>query len=106
MGVSFPSPAEAAARTQIGLDRFMWGGDYPHDESTYPNTTEGLRRAFAGTDPVELQQLLAGNAARLYGFDLGVLRTYADRCGPTVDELNVPYQGVPEGNRSPAFVRP
>jgi predicted TIM-barrel fold metal-dependent hydrolase len=106
VGVSFPSPVEAATRFAIGVDRFMWGADYPHDEGTYPNTREGLRRAFAGTDPVELQQLLAGNASELYGFDLDVLQTYADRCGPTIEELDVPYEGVPDGNRSPAFVRP
>jgi hypothetical protein len=106
VGVSFPSPVEAATRFAIGVDRFMWGADYPHDEGTYPNTREGLRRAFAGTDRVELQQLLAGNAAKLYGFDLDVLQTYADHCGPTIEELDVPYEGVPDGNRSPAFVRP
>ena len=105
VGVSFPSPAEAMTRHVIGADRFMWGSDYPHDESTYPNTREGLRRAFAGTDPVELQQLLAGNAATVYGFDLDVLAPLAARCGPTVEELAVPYEGVPEENRSPAFVK-
>jgi hypothetical protein len=84
----------------------MWGSDYPHDESTFPHTREGLRRAFAGTDPAELQQLLAGNVAALYGFDIQRLRPLADRVGPTPEELNEPFEGVPEGNRSPAFARP
>jgi predicted TIM-barrel fold metal-dependent hydrolase len=105
VGVSFPSPAEAMTRHVIGADRFMWGSDYPHDESTYPNTREGLRRAFAGTDPVELQQLLAGNAATVYGFDLEALAPIAARCGPTVEELAVPFDGIPGDNRSPAFVK-
>ena len=47
---------------------------------------------------------IAGFAA-VYGFDLAALRPYADRCGPTVAELAVPYEGVPEENRSPAFVK-
>jgi predicted TIM-barrel fold metal-dependent hydrolase len=106
VGVSFPSPVEAATRYEIGVDRFMWGADYPHDESTFPNTREGLRRAFWAADPRELQQLLAGNAAALYGFDLEALAPLAAVCGPTVEELSRPYDGVPEGNRSPAFVRP
>jgi predicted TIM-barrel fold metal-dependent hydrolase len=106
VGVSFPSPAEAAVRHSIGVDRFMWGSDYPHDESTYPNTREGLRRAFAGTDPGELRQVLGANAAGVYGFDLGRLDEYAAAVGPTVAELSEPYSGIPEGNRSPAFVRP
>jgi predicted TIM-barrel fold metal-dependent hydrolase len=105
VGVSFPSPVEAATRHQIGVDRFLWGSDYPHDESTYPNTREGLRRAFAGTDPTELQRVLAGNAADVYRFDLDALRPHADRVGPTFAELDEPFDGVPEGNRSPAFTR-
>jgi predicted TIM-barrel fold metal-dependent hydrolase len=105
VGVSFPSPLEASARHDIGVDRFMWGSDYPHDESTYPDTREGLRRSFAGTPRDELQQVLAGNAAALYGFDLERLRPIAERVGPTYEELSVPYEGRPEGNRSPAFFR-
>jgi len=105
VGVSFPSPGEAASREDIGVDRFMWGSDYPHDESTYPDTREGLRRSFSGTPKDELQQVLAGNAAALYGFDLERLGPIAERVGPTYEELSVPYEGRPEGNRSPAFYR-
>jgi predicted TIM-barrel fold metal-dependent hydrolase len=105
LGVSFPSPTEAAARHDLGVDRFMWGSDYPHDESSFPNTREALRRAFAGTGKDELQQVVGGNVAALYGFDLEVLRPHAERVGPTYEELSVPYSGRPEGNRSPAFSR-
>jgi predicted TIM-barrel fold metal-dependent hydrolase len=105
VGVSFPSPVEAAARFDMPPDRFMWGSDYPHDESTYPDTREGLRRAFVGAPAEELRRVLGGNAAALYGFDMDRLRPIADRVGPTIGELAVPYEGVPEGNRSPAFTR-
>jgi predicted TIM-barrel fold metal-dependent hydrolase len=105
VGCSFPSPSEVAVRHAIGDDRFMWGSDYPHDESTFPNTREGLRRAFHGIEPTEIQRLVAGNVAALYGFDLDALAPYAAACGPTVEELAEPYEGIPEGNRSPAFVR-
>ena len=50
MGVSQPGPADVAARTSIGLDRFMWGSDYPHDEGTYPFTREHLRQVFHDVD--------------------------------------------------------
>jgi predicted TIM-barrel fold metal-dependent hydrolase len=105
VGVSFPSPGEADVRHAIGVDRFLWGSDYPHDESTYPHTREGLRRAFAGTPVDELRRVLGANAAGVYGFDLDALAPIAQRVGPTVDELMEPYEGIPEGNRSPAFTR-
>jgi hypothetical protein len=84
----------------------MWGSDYPHHESTYPFSREGLRRAFAGTEPAELQRLLAGNAAAVYGFDLERLQPVADRVGPSVEELSAPLTAVPAGATSPGFFRP
>jgi predicted TIM-barrel fold metal-dependent hydrolase len=104
VGVSFPSPREAAAREHIGIGNFMWGSDYPHNESTFPYTREGLRLAFAGTDPIELQQLLAGNAAELYDFDLDALAPLAAAVGPTIAELNEPLDARPD-SASPAFTR-
>jgi predicted TIM-barrel fold metal-dependent hydrolase len=105
MAASFPSPVEAASRHAIGPDRFLWGSDYPHDESSWPHTREALRRAFADASTDELRQVLGGNAAEVFGFDLDTLAPIAERVGPTIDELRQPYTGVPEGNRSPAFVR-
>jgi predicted TIM-barrel fold metal-dependent hydrolase len=106
LGASFPSPVEAASRHEVGVDRFMWGSDYPHHESTYPYTREGLRRAFAGTDPDELQRVLAGNAATVYGFDLDVLAPLAEEVGPTVAELDEPLAEIPADATSPGFFRP
>jgi predicted TIM-barrel fold metal-dependent hydrolase len=106
VGASFPSPVEAASRHDIGVERFMWGSDYPHHESTYPYTREGLRRSFAGTDAAELQRVLGGNAAAVYGFDLDALAPLARRVGPTVEELTVPLDRVPADATSPGFFRP
>src|SRR4029450_116340 len=72
VGVSFPSPGEAKAMRKVGLDRVMWGSDYPHDESTYPYTTEGLRLAFAAWDPDDVRQVTSGTASDVYEFDLDV----------------------------------
>ena len=106
VGASFPSPVEAAARHDIGVGHYMWGSDYPHYESTYPYSREGLRRAFAGTEPDELQRVLAGNAAELYGFDLDELAPLAATAGPTVEELAEPLAEVPADATSPGFHRP
>jgi predicted TIM-barrel fold metal-dependent hydrolase len=96
MGVSQPGREDAAARHTIGLDRFMWGSDYPHDEGTGPFTREHLRQLFSDTDPDELQQILARSAADLYDFDLDALAPIAARVGPTVAEIRRPLTELPE----------
>jgi predicted TIM-barrel fold metal-dependent hydrolase len=105
IAASFPSPREAETRHSVGVDKFMWGSDYPHDEGTHPYTTESLRRSFAGTDPVELQRVLAGNAAHVYDFDFDALAPIAARVGPTVDEVAEPLDVIPADSNSPAFTR-
>jgi predicted TIM-barrel fold metal-dependent hydrolase len=96
VGVSQPGPADAAAREVIGLDKFMWGSDYPHEEGTGPYTREHLRQLFHDTDPDELQQILARSAAALYDFDLDALAPLAAKAGPTVAELQQPLTALPE----------
>jgi predicted TIM-barrel fold metal-dependent hydrolase len=96
MGVSFPGPADIAARHQIGIDRFMWGSDYPHDEGTHPYTREHLRSRFAGVDPAEVRKMLGENAATLYDFDLEALAPLVAKIGPTVAEVATPVDDVPE----------
>ena len=90
MGASFPGPADAAAFEGIGIDKVMWGSDYPHDEGTYPNTRESLRAAFSDWREPELRMVLSENIAKVYGFDLDALAPLAAAHGPAVDELAVP----------------
>jgi predicted TIM-barrel fold metal-dependent hydrolase len=104
VGVSQPGPADAAARYTIGLDRFMWGSDYPHDEGTGPFTREHLRQLFHDTDESEMRQILAGSAAALYDFDLDALAPLAAKVGPTVAEIHQPLTKLPE-NPNEALLR-
>ena len=55
VGASFLRPSESALRYEVGIDRIMWGADYPHSEGSYPYTTEALRAAFAPCPPAETQ---------------------------------------------------
>ncbi len=103
VGATFMRQSEAAQRHEIGVDRIMWGQDYPHHESTYPHSKEALRHSLAGIDPAEIRQIVAGNAARVYGFDLDHLQRFADRFGPLVSEVATPLDAVPEGATSPVF---
>jgi predicted TIM-barrel fold metal-dependent hydrolase len=96
LGVSFPKLADAAAaRETLGIDRFMWGSDYPHDEGTYPYTTLSLRQLFHDWPEADLRRILAENAAGLYGFDLDALAGPASRLGPAVAELARPVAELP-----------
>jgi predicted TIM-barrel fold metal-dependent hydrolase len=96
MGVSQPRRADAEAREQIGLDRFMWGSDYPHDEGTHPYTREHLRNRFHDVEPDTLAKLLGGNAAKLYDFDMAALAPLAEKFCPTVGEIADPIDSVPD----------
>ncbi|MDE0237494.1 MAG: amidohydrolase family protein [bacterium] len=95
VGISQPGHDDAAAREVLGSHKVMWGSDYPHNEGTGPYTREHLRQVFCDTDPVELQQILAGNAADLYGFDLDALAPLAAQHGPTHGEIAVHLDELP-----------
>ena len=108
IGASFLPPKDCDMRHQIGIDRIMWGTDYPHVEGSYPYTRELLRLSMAGVDPDEIQQLVALNAARLYGFDLEQLGALAARVGPTVAEIAEPLaleDVPPRALKCPGFAR-
>lgn len=103
VGASFMRPHEVPMRDRIGLDKIMWGSDYPHDEGTAPYTREALRIAYAGVEPEEVAAMTGGNAARVYGFDLAALDRIAAEVGPTAEEIAEPLKEVPAGATSPAF---
>jgi hypothetical protein len=103
LGSSFLRPSECALRYEIGVDKIMWGQDYPHTEGTYPYTTEALRNTFAGLDVAEVAPMVGLTAIDVYGFDLDVLEPVAAKVGPTVDEVAVPLDHVPADSHSIAF---
>jgi hypothetical protein len=78
---------DVAARHQVGLDKIMWGADYPHHEGTFPRTTLALRWLFSDVPEGEVRAMTSLNAAELYGFDLDALQLVADEIGPSPDEL-------------------
>ena len=56
-------------RELVGVDRLMWGSDYPHTEGTFPYSQEQIMRDFMGVPEAEVYQMVTGNAAQLYGLD-------------------------------------
>jgi predicted TIM-barrel fold metal-dependent hydrolase len=100
MGASFPSLDEAESIRQIGVDRVMWGSDYPHREGTYPDSVAALRHVFHDWDEADLHQLLGATAAEVYNLDLPELATHG--IGPTVAEVAMLLTEKPN-NDSMAF---
>jgi predicted TIM-barrel fold metal-dependent hydrolase len=103
VGASFMRPVECAERHRIGVDRIMWGSDYPHYEGTAPYTREALRHTFSRVPAEEVAAILGGNAAAVYGFDLQVLAPLVERIVPTVAEVAEPLDTVPADARSTVF---
>lgn len=92
VGASFQRGPEAQMRHLIGLDKIMWGTDYPHREASSPFTLEALRAAYGGMPADEVAMMVGGNAARVYGFDEAALRPIADRIGPLVSAVAEPLR--------------
>jgi predicted TIM-barrel fold metal-dependent hydrolase len=60
----------------IGSECLLWGNDYPHDEGTWPDSAPVIDSIRAALGPERAHAVLAGNAARIYGFDLDYLSTH------------------------------
>jgi len=88
LGGSLMQRVDAERREEIGVDRLMWGADYPHLEGAAPVHRLVLRHVFGGLPEPDLRRILGGNACRVFGFDGGQLQAVADRVGPTVDDLS------------------
>jgi predicted TIM-barrel fold metal-dependent hydrolase len=106
---SFFTDGDIAQRDLIGVDRMMWGADYPHHEGTSPFNGLAYRRNFAGLPHDEVRKMLGANAARVYGFDMDLLQTVADRIGPTAAEIDVPLTDAetpryPDESECPTFL--
>jgi predicted TIM-barrel fold metal-dependent hydrolase len=60
-------------REFTGIESIIWGNDYPHPEGTWPESTSSAMRQFDGLSDAEVHAIVAGNAARVFGFDLEAL---------------------------------
>jgi predicted TIM-barrel fold metal-dependent hydrolase len=58
-----------------GQDNVMWSNDYPHWNSTWPNSLKVIRRDLGHLPQETQRKVLAGNVCKLYGLDLASLPT-------------------------------
>jgi predicted TIM-barrel fold metal-dependent hydrolase len=87
LGGSLMKRYEAEMRAEIGIERLMWGSDYPHLEGAAPVHRLVLRQVFGGLPEEDLRRILGLNAVDVFGFDRAQLEAVADRVGPTVADL-------------------
>jgi predicted TIM-barrel fold metal-dependent hydrolase len=57
-------------RAYIGVDTMIWGNDFPHAESTWPQSEAFLNRLFAKATEEERRKITSENAAKLFQFDV------------------------------------
>ncbi|MEX1008660.1 MAG: amidohydrolase family protein [Acidimicrobiia bacterium] len=93
VGASFLGPEESASRYDIGVDKLMWGSDYPHIEGTWPHTETKLKEGFGDVPRVEVESMVGANAIEVYGFDRSALTDVASRIGPPADLLGTAETG-------------
>jgi predicted TIM-barrel fold metal-dependent hydrolase len=87
VGASTPSREEIERRHEIGVGAFLWGNDFPHPEGTWPHTRKSISESFFDVPEDEARQMLGGNAAAVYRFDVDKLAGLAERIGPTIEEV-------------------
>ena len=55
-----------AQRHILGIDNLMWATDYPHPDSTWPESQKVIDTHFKDIPIEEARNIIGGNAARLY----------------------------------------
>jgi len=99
VGASFMSRLECERRHEIGIENILWGSDFPHDEGTWPNTSDSLHNTFDGVPENELRAMLGENALDVYGFDREALMPHVGRVGPLVESFTSVSRSAPGSPR-------
>jgi len=93
IGASFLAPHEIGSRHKIGIDKLMWGSDYPHMEGTWPNTMHKLRETFHDVNEREIRDILGETAIDVFGFDRKLMQEAAERIGPKISDIQQAVSG-------------
>jgi predicted TIM-barrel fold metal-dependent hydrolase len=88
LGSSLVRRFEIEQRQAIGVDKMMWGWDFPHIESAdWLTPRDNIRAVMKGVPEGEVRAILAGNAIEAYRLDASRLQPIADEVGPRTEEL-------------------
>ncbi len=67
-------PIGIRTRDIIGVDNLIWGNDYPHHDSIWPNSMRVLDEIMQGVPETEVRQMTWDNVVQLYGLDEAKVR--------------------------------
>jgi predicted TIM-barrel fold metal-dependent hydrolase len=67
---TFSDPRTLALRDEIGIDRIMIETDYPHSDSSWPDTQQLLARQLQDISDEDVERITWKNAAELYRHEL------------------------------------
>ena len=81
---TFFDPRSMSQRHEVGLDHIMVETDYPHSDSTFPDTQDVLASQFDGLPADEVAQMSWRNAARIYRHTPPDVDAFV-REGPAID---------------------
>ena len=87
IGASFMPRHEGEHRHRIGLNKILWGSDYPHLEGTWPNTREYMHQTFKDYPEDEIRDILGRNALEAYGFERALVEKVANEVGPSLADI-------------------
>jgi predicted TIM-barrel fold metal-dependent hydrolase len=62
-------PVGLQYRNDIGVERILWESDYPHADTTFPDTQEGAEVVFKDVPHEEITRITHGNASELFKWD-------------------------------------
>ncbi len=52
----------------VGAESCMWASDYPHTDSTFPNSRHAIEESLGALSSDDVRKITATNCAQLYGF--------------------------------------
>ncbi len=58
------------ALERIGVGNVMWESDYPHSDTTWPNSRRYIDEDMGKLSDEDRHQVVAGNAIQLYGLGM------------------------------------
>jgi uncharacterized protein len=59
-------PFGVEMRDRVGVDRIMWGSDFPHSAGNWPHSLEVINEMFAGASETDRQKVICGNAQAFF----------------------------------------